>query len=370
MSGVWSKVAFAAFFVLLVSCGGGRKSEVPRTAGAVKSASASVGKYVRGLRFTSPAKNFTTSTESPFAVTYEDAHKGVRDSVRIFIDNEYAATLSGDSYSFEVPGMRKAGRHSLKTEAFYSGGETGISIFSFTVLPQAPARYKYKVIKKLPHDPGSYTQGLFFHNGFLYEGTGRNGHSVLRVNNIETGKALHEISLENELFGEGIALANGKIYQLTWMNRRCLVYDAETLERRGEFSYDTEGWGLAAIGDKLVMSDGSNVLYFINPDNFSVAGRIEVYDNNGAVHDLNELEFADGLVWANVWRSDRVVAIDPETGAVVGEIDFSDIVTAGERAHFGSIENVFNGIAYNPDDGSFYVTGKCWNLLFNIQIVR
>ncbi len=361
-------------------------------------------KHVSGVKFTSPAKNFKAEIGESFVVTFEDIYQVERDSLKILLDGvllyNSARSIDADGSvagadgdiadggsvggsvgdgvgnagdaslsSFEVQGLTEVGKHALRVESYYNDGKVGISSFNFTTIPNPPKHYTYELLDILPHDSGAFTQGLLFHDGFLYEGTGRTGRSVLKKSDIGSGMPLMEFCLSKEYFGEGITLADGKIYQLTWKNKTCFVYDVESFTKIGEFPYESEGWGLTTAPDgRLIMSDGTETLYFINPENFGIVETLAVYDDNGAVKELNELEYARGLIWANIWKSDRVVAIDPATGVVVGDLDLSDLLSKEERNSLKDSDYVLNGIAYDPESDTFYLTGKCWSSMFRMKI--
>ncbi len=227
----------------------------------------------------------------------------------------------------------------------------------------------YEIVKAYPHDTGAYTQGLLIVDGVLYESTGRLGESSVRIVDLETGKPEKVRPISSSLFGEGLAAVGGVLYQITWKAGRALVFDRETLRPlEYEYRYDGEGWGLTTSPEGLVMSDGTtDVIQFLNPKGFKVLRTIEVSDGGRPVYDLNELEWINGEIWANVWKSDRVARIDPETGKVLAWIDFSGLL-GGLRV--GSpTEDVLNGIAYDADTGNIYVTGKRWPRLFHVRIV-
>lgn len=232
----------------------------------------------------------------------------------------------------------------------------------------APQNISYNIIASYPHDTGSYTQGLFWADNSLYEGTGVEGFSKLMKVDLQTGKAQKTISLDAKDFGEGISLFNGKIYQLTWMNNKVYVYDAATFKKTGEFNWDYQGWGITNNGTDLIVSTGSNNLYFVDPATFKVRNIVGVFDNNGPVGNLNELEFIDGAVYANVYTSDYIVKIDPVSGHVTGKMNLEGLLEkAGKTVDYGN-GNVLNGIAYDPAKKSMYLTGKRWPLMFEVKI--
>lgn len=229
---------------------------------------------------------------------------------------------------------------------------------------EVPVLYGYKVVAVYPHDPSAFTQGLVFDNGSLYESTGLYGSSTIRKVVLESGRILQIRSLPANYFGEGIAIVGDKIFQLTWREHKVFVYDKQTFELLGEFSYSTEGWGLTFDGKRLIMSDGSAKLYFLDPETFEVLFAVEVRDGEKAIANLNELEFVEGFIYANVWMEDRIAIIDPENGRVVGWIELSGIYTERKDP-----EDVLNGIAYDSEKKRLFVTGKRWSKLFEIEII-
>ena len=225
-----------------------------------------------------------------------------------------------------------------------------------------PQKLTYSLIRTYPHQTSSFTQGLEFDQGTLYEGTGLNGQSKLMKVDLKTGLTTKSVDLPNQYFGEGITLVDNHIYQLTWISGQCFRYTRE-LVLDNTFTYHTQGWGLTHRDTILIMSDGSNRLIFYTPD-FRRVGDIAVYDNNGPVVNLNELEYVNGYVLANVWQTNRIVQIDPTTGKIIGELQLNAILPTS----IDTKENVLNGIAYRPDEGALYVTGKNWPALFKLQV--
>ena len=233
--------------------------------------------------------------------------------------------------------------------------------------------YTYKIVEIYPHDPQAFTQGLIFVDGILYEGTGRYAQSTLRQVDLTTGEILQIHHLPPNLFGEGITLFENKIIQLTWKAGQGFVYDAQTFELIQEFSYPTEGWGITHDDERLIMSDGTSTLYFWNPQTFEEIGRIEVFDETGPVTLLNELEYINGEIFANIWKTDRIAKIDPQTGRVIGWIVFTDLLSPEELANPADMQNgiaVLNGIAYDEMNDRLFVTGKLWPKLFEIKYYR
>ena len=223
----------------------------------------------------------------------------------------------------------------------------------------------YELVKTYPHSRDAYTQGLIFHEGKLIESTGREGKSSVRRVDIETGDVLQKVSLPFEYFGEGLTLLNGKIYQLTWQHQTGFIYDPVSFDKLGEFKYFGEGWGLTNDGQQLILSDGSHRLRFIDPSTFQVKKVLSVTDQGAPVHRLNELEFARGEILANVWHSDKIARIEPESGKVVGWIDLTGLLKPGEVS---DEDAVLNGIAFDESTGRLVVTGKMWPKLFEIRL--
>ncbi|MCX5993785.1 MAG: glutaminyl-peptide cyclotransferase [Chloroflexi bacterium] len=231
-----------------------------------------------------------------------------------------------------------------------------------TVPPPIPV-YTYKVVNTFPHDRQAYTQGLAFENGILYEGTGGYGSSSIRKVDLESGRVLQEYKLPERYFGEGITLYKDTLIQLTWKSNTGFVYDKNSLKLLREFSYPTDGWGITHDGSRIIMSDGTSKLYFLDPESFNTTGYVEVHDKNGPVNMLNELEYIDGKIFANVWATDNIVIIDPDDGSIAGWIDLSWLRDAG---YYNNSTDVLNGIAYDAERGRMFVTGKLWPQLFEI----
>jgi glutaminyl-peptide cyclotransferase len=231
----------------------------------------------------------------------------------------------------------------------------------------APPAMSYSVVNIYPHDTSSYTQGLIWFNNSLYEGTGLEGFSKLKKVDLKTGKAQQEISIDKSLFGEGITILNDKIYQLTWENNKVLVYNMN-LKKIQEFNWPYQGWGLTNNGSQLIISTGGSNLYFVDPTNFKIQKMVAVTDNNGPVGNLNELEYVKDVVYANIYETDYIVKIDPETGKVIGKLDVADILIKNNITIDPAHKDVLNGIAYDSAKNSFYLTGKWWPALFEVKL--
>jgi glutamine cyclotransferase len=224
--------------------------------------------------------------------------------------------------------------------------------------------FTYRVVRSYPHDRQAFTQGLVYLDGVLYEGTGLNGQSSIRKVRLETGEVLQIRQIDSRYFGEGIAVVGKSLVQLTWQTEVGFVYDLTSFEPRRTFQYTGEGWGLTYDGTRLIMSDGSPVLRFLNPTTLKEIGRLPVRDNGQPVDDLNELEMVKGEIYANVWNRTRVARISPKTGRVTGWIDLSGLLSPRDAEG----TDVLNGIAYDAGKDRLFVTGKLWPKLFEIQI--
>jgi glutamine cyclotransferase len=242
----------------------------------------------------------------------------------------------------------------FSSEAFALGGEHSSPIEG------------YKVIHVYPHDSSAFTQGLIYLNGFLYEGTGLNGHSSIRMDDLQTGKVLQHYELPADLFGEGLTDWGSNLVELTWTSHKGFVYDRFSFRLLRTFEYPGEGWGLTHDDKYLIMSDGTPNLRFLDPHTFREVRRVRVTDNGHPVEDLNELEYIHGEVYANVWQTNRIARISPQTGKVLAWIDLSGLIAA---AGVEDSNAVLNGIAYDPKGDRLFVTGKLWPKLFEIKVV-
>ncbi|MFH2109635.1 MAG: glutaminyl-peptide cyclotransferase [Candidatus Bathyarchaeota archaeon] len=231
--------------------------------------------------------------------------------------------------------------------------------------PKLESFYTYRVVKKYPHDPGASTQGLVIHNGVLYEGTGLYGGSSIRIVEQETGEILRKVDLSQSFFGEGVTILNNKVYQVTWREHTGFVYDLE-LNGESTFSIPNEGWGLTENSTHLILSDGTSTLSFIDPQTMKIVETVIATYEEDEVGLLNELEYIEGKVYANIWQTDNIAVIDPSTGNVVSWIDLTGL--QNELNSTRGID-VLNGIAYNRETGKIYVTGKQWPNLFEIQLI-
>ena len=250
--------------------------------------------------------------------------------------------------------------------AIYSLVVIVLSLLASSCVNAKVRQYKAQVVAEYPHDRTSYTQGLFFYDGQMYESTGLNGKSTFRKVDIRTGKALNRLNFDRRYFLEGSVEKDGNIYMLTWQNNVAFVYDAKTLKYKKSYSYPREGWGLTTDGKSLIASDGSANLYFLD-DDFRTARKVTVRLNGRPVNDLNELEYIDGKIWANVYLTDLIVIVNPADGNVEATVDCSGLLPS--RLRYDDTD-VLNGIAYNPQNGKIYLTGKNWCRLYEIKLAE
>jgi glutamine cyclotransferase len=235
-----------------------------------------------------------------------------------------------------------------------------------SIPPNMSLQMTFQVVKSYPHDPTAFIQGLIYQGGYFYESTGLYGQSSLRKVALETGEVLQQIDLPPETFGEGLTLWEEQLLQLTWREGRGFIYAQDDFMLFGEFTYRTEGWGLTHDGTHLIMSDGSHRLYFLDPEGFQVLKVVEVFYQEQPLARLNELEYINGEVFANIWQTDQIVRIDPETGAVLGWINLAGILP---KELITPTTDVLNGIAYDPKDNRLFITGKNWPLVFEILLI-
>jgi len=298
---------------------------------------------------------FTDSIKSP-------------DSVQILVDSKLIKALR------KMPGNvtwntkdAKAGEHTIEAIAYYAATSGEHENMQVHLVSGAPAiLYSYTIRNTYPHDANAYTQGLIFNDNALYEGTGVYGQSTLRKVKLNTGEILKVINLPSDVFGEGITTFDNKIIQITWKEQVAFLYDKTSFNQINKFYYPIkEGWGITYNGTNLIMSDGSATLYYLDKEYFTEVSRIEVNDDRGPVTQLNELEYIEGEIWANVYTTDTIVRINPKNGVVTGKIDMTGLLKPADRAQN---TNVLNGIAYSPQDKKIFVTGKNWPKLFEITV--
>lgn len=249
---------------------------------------------------------------------------------------------------------------------FFSCGNSNAGKPASDARPEKIKEYSLEIVAEYPHDVTSYTQGLFFHNGDLYETTGQYGESTLRKVDLESGKAMQRQNFTDKYFVEGSVVMGDNLYVLTWQEKVAFIYDATTLEYKSAKSYPREGWGITTDGKQLIASDGSSFLYFMD-SGLKVLRKLQVKAGSRAVSWLNELEYIDGKVWANVYTADEIAIINPSSGYVEGVIDCRGLLP--KELHTADTD-VLNGIAYNPETGKLYLTGKNWPKLYEVKVVE
>jgi len=290
------------------------------------------------------------------------------DSLVVIAGKNPPFRLKGKTDGYWHSGKDKVGQVTLKIQVYFNDSLQESHAARLVILSDVvPKKYTCRVVSQYPHDANAYTQGLIFENGRLYESTGLEEKSSLRIVNISTGVPEKMVPLAKDFFGEGIALFKDQIYQITYKSQVGFVYDKKTLELIRSFDYQIrEGWGLTTDGELLVMSDGSSQLYFIEPEFFTQVNKIDVFDNKGMIPSLNELEFIRGKILANVYGESYIVMIDPGSGKVLGKLDLQHLMPKGYE---GDLSKVLNGIAYNSQTGHLYVTGKLWPVLYEIELI-
>ena len=274
----------------------------------------------------------------------------------------FSETFLSSNFSW-VPTTAKTGRFNFKVSV-YCQGESETHYPRLTMLSDIePEQLTYQIVNSYPHSTDAYTQGLFFLGDDLIESTGQKGESVIKKIALNTGKEIIQTPIANKFFGEGSTLYKDEIYMVTWTSQTGFVFDTDLNQKR-TFQYGMQGWGLTTLGDSLLMTDGSEKLYFMSPEDFTEIDHLEVYNHKALVENLNELELIDGLVYANEWHTDNVHIVDPETGKVLKTVDFSGLLTESEKRK----ADVLNGIAYHEETARLFVTGKYWPWIFEVKL--
>lgn len=267
----------------------------------------------------------------------------------------------------------KLGKHTITAIVFYQNKTEKVSKTVYFTADTAPEIYTYKIINTYPHDKKAFTQGLEYYNGYLYEGTGRKGQSYIRKVELETGKVLQQKDLDATYFGEGITIFNNKIHQLTWQGGIGVVYDLETFEKEKEFKYtkSLQGWGFANNGKQLLKTDGTERIWFLNSETFIEESYIEAYTNKRKVENLNELEYINGLIYANIWQQNSILIINPTNGKVEGVANLNSLKEEIlKEQNLTDSDEVLNGIAYDKENNRIFVTGKHWAKLYEIELIK
>ena len=310
-------------------------------------------------------------TNQELSISVSEKNNKAIDSVQFTLDDKKIESKN-NSAILKINDF-KLGKHVITAIVFYENKTKKISETVYFLADTPPDIYTYKIINTFPHDKGAYTQGLEFFNGFLYEGTGKEGSSSIRKVDLNTGKVLQKQDLDAKYFGEGITIFNNRLYQLTWQGGIGFVYNLETFKQEKTFNYtkSREGWGLTHNGEKLIKTDGTEYIWFLDPETLVEESYIEVYTNERKVEKLNELEFVNGLIYANIWQQNSILMVNPNTGKVEGVANLNGLKTTIEKEQ--KLENddeVLNGIAYDKENNRLFVTGKHWSKLYEIELIK
>ena len=290
------------------------------------------------------------------------------DSMTVFVNGTKTGSRDKEPWVFDYISGQKTGTSVIRVVMHYNNRATGVHNVRVILLSDTPPEeISYRIVNTFPHDIGAYTQGLVYEDGYLFEGTGRENESSLRKVDIKTGEPVKLLSLAADVFGEGITIFHDRIFQLTYKSQMGYVYEKESFTRLQKVYYENkEGWGLTTDGENLIMSDGSHIIYYMDPVYFTEIKRIEVYNQKGPVTRLNELELINGKIFANIYGKHNIVIIDPESGKVTGIMNFSNILKPADQHN--KID-VFNGIAWDGEGQRMFVTGKYWPKLFEVKIL-
>lgn len=317
------------------------------------------------------AENNTLKTGQTLQISLHPDKNALLDSVVYRLDGSIVARKTDvSSVNLEVK-PKQLGRKKLTATLFAEGKTDTINKFITVLSDKAPKLYGYEVIKTYPHNVSSYTQGLEFHDGNLYESTGQYGESALLKIDYKTGKIEKEIKLDAKYFAEGLTIINDRLIQLTWREGEGFIYNLESFEKEGSFTYgeSKEGWGLCNDGKTIYKSDGSTKIWLLDPKNLTETGHIEVVDNRALRSKYNELEWVDGKIYGNTYQNDGISIINPKTGAIEAVIDLRPLKDEVQQG-LNKNDEVLNGIAYNSESKTLFVTGKHWNTLFEIKVVK
>ncbi len=323
-----------------------------------------------------PAKHFSIQLENKTLQQNQSVGVSIKNkkdieisNIRYFMDGK-ELMLDNGKLTLDLPTLG----NKILTAKFDIEGETVEIEEKLKLLAaSAPEVYTYEILNTYPHDPKAYTQGLEFHNGVLYESTGKRGASTLRKVNYETGEVLQKIDLDKTVFGEGITIMDNKLYQLTWQSGMGYVYNIPDLEKVKDFSYgkSREGWGLCNDGQKIFKSDGTEKIWFLDPETLEETGHIETVTNKSIFNMANELEYVDGKIYANVYQKESMMIIDATSGAIEGVVNFGGLKSKVSRgAEWDDTNSVLNGVAWHPERKTFFVTGKNWDKLFEVNIFK
>jgi glutaminyl-peptide cyclotransferase len=324
-----------------------------------------------------PTVNITAQSVHKNIVFGDDINIGISVKLKdgelketnIFVDSVMLSTSQNAEFSYTLKGYKGIGKHTLRAEAVKSDGEKGIFYKTIEILSDVvPEKFGYEIVQSYPHNEKSFTEGLEIYKGFLYESTGEYGTSFLYKNNLKTGKTIQSVKLADKYFGEGITIFNNRIFQLTYKTKVGFIYNLENMALVDSFHFESaEGWGMTHDDKYLIMDDGTNIITYLDPISLKTVKKLQVYDDKNAVVYLNELEYSDGFIYANIWGTDLIVKIDPQTGKVLSKIDLNGIMILSDP---NQPIDVLNGIAIDPITKQMYVTGKYYPKLFEIKLIK
>lgn len=361
---------FNIFTLLSISCGGGGRASIVSTDTMIgfNEKSKGVSTNPQDERARNIKIEYTTQSSfkqgDSIQISYTVSQQV--DSIKLFIrGQEIKEKDVNGKWSIPTDNNSRVGVSNFKITAYESGfsvSKTGSFIIYST---QEVKNYKARAFKIYPHDKNSYTQGLEFHDGMLYESSGEYGKSYVRALEFPSMKVKQHKNLDSKLFAEGLTFIADKMYLLTWQEYKCLILDPKTLKQTAELQYNTEGWGITTDKNLLYMTDGTQYIYIIDPTTFNQIDRLEIMLGDNAIKELNELEWIEGEIWANVFTTDQILRINPKSGAVVGVIDASGLLL---KSDYNANTNVLNGIAYDNQSKKIYLTGKNWPKLFEVIV--
>jgi glutaminyl-peptide cyclotransferase len=346
------RIFFSIFTLIVVISGCSSKTNYSR-------------KPVTNIQITPSNKIVTYGNDFSISL-HTKLKEGKIKQIDLFVDNQIITSTSDLDFSTTLNSKNfLPGNHSVRIIALKTDGISSVNYSSISIVSDiVPQKLNYKILNTYSHNTSYFTEGFEFYKGLLFEGTGDYGTSYVVSYNPKNGKIFSSIKNDDQYFGEGITILNGKIYQLTYKTQIGFIYNVNTFEKEGEFTFNSkEGWGLTSDGKNLIMSDGTSKIHFINPSDFKIINSIEVCDNAGVLNNINELEYLNGCIYANILGRYTIIKIDASTGKVLAYINMEGLLAS---INTSSID-VLNGIAYNQSENSFYVTGKLWPKMFSVR---
>jgi len=306
----------------------------------------------------------TLQINEPLTITVKEKNGNPIDSVQYFINGQPVKS----NQELNISDYR-LGKQAVSATIYIDGEERKLNNTIYFLAAEAPKVFGYEIVNEFPHDNKAFTQGFVYHRGYFYESTGQRGQSSLRKTEMETGKVIRKIDLDKKYFGEGMTVYNGKIYQLTWQRKVGFIYDLDSfeLERTFEYGRSEEGWGLTHDNKHLIKTDGTERIWFLDPETLTETRFIETYTNKRKAEKLNELEFVKGKIYANIWQQNSILIVDPVNGTIEAIVNLKGLQSkAGQEGE----DNVLNGIAYDEENDRLFVTGKNWNKVFEIKLTE